>query len=182
MIKLIDKLLSIVLISLMALMVLDVTWQIFTRFLTDSPSSWTEELARFLLIWIGLLGAAWAFRKRAHLGLSYLVDKQNAQRQKWLAIFSYLASAFFALTVMVYGGSQLVLLTLELNQVSASLGWRIGYVYLVIPASGLFITFYALVFIKQTLDGEVYIAPHLETDDIASATITTHALNSSESK
>ncbi len=65
---------------------------------------------------------------------------------------------------MVYGGSQLVQLTLELNQVSASLGWKIGYVYLVIPASGLLITIYALFFIKQTLDGEVYIAPHLETD------------------
>jgi len=176
MIKIIDKILSMVLITLMALMVLDVTWQIFTRFLTDSPSSWTEELARFLLIWIGLLGAAWAYRKRAHLGLSYLVDKQNAQRQKWLAIFSYLASAFFALTVMVYGGSQLVQLTLELNQVSASLGWKIGYVYLVIPVSGLLITFYALVFIKQTLDGEIYIAPHLESDSIATASSMTTPL------
>ena len=166
MIKLIDKLLSIVLISLMALMVLDVTWQISTRFLTDSPSSWTEELARFLLIWIGLLGAAWAYRQRAHLGLSYLVDKQSAQNQKWLAIFSYLASALFALTVMVYGGSQLVQLSLELNQLSASLGWKIGYVYMVIPASGLLITFYAGVFIKENLSGQVYIAPHFENDSI----------------
>jgi len=171
-----------VLITLMALMVLDVTWQIFTRFLTDSPSSWTEELARFLLIWIGLLGAAWAYRKRAHLGLSYLVDKQSLQKQKWLAIFAYLASICFALTVMVYGGSQLVQLTLELNQVSASLGWKIGYVYLVIPASGLLITFYALVFTKQTLDGEVYIAPHLEGDSIQIPPSTTHSLNNVGSK
>jgi len=154
----------------MALMVLDVTWQISTRFLTDSPSSWTEELARFLLIWIGLLGAAWAYRQRAHLGLSYLVDKQSAQNQQWLAIFSYLASALFALTVMVYGGSQLVQFTLELNQVSASLGWKIGYVYMVIPASGLLITFYAGVFIKENLSGQVYIAPHLENDSLSTDT------------
>ncbi len=175
MIKIIDKILSTVLITLMVLMVLDVTWQIFTRFATDSPSSWTEELARFLLIWIGLLGAAWAYRQRAHLGLSYLVDKQSAQHQKWLAIFSYLASALFALTVMVYGGSQLVQLTLELNQLSASLGWKIGYIYMVIPASGLLIIFYAGVFIKDILAGQVYIAPHLENDSLTSDPLTVQA-------
>ena len=166
MIKIIDKILSMTLVILMALMVLDVTWQIFTRFATASPSSWTEELARFLLIWIGLLGAAWAYRQRAHLGLSYLVDKQSAQNQKYLALFSCLASALFALTVMVSGGSQLVQLTLELYHLSASLGWKIGYVYMVIPASGLLITFYAGVFIKENLSGQVYIAPHLENDSI----------------
>jgi len=174
MIKILDKLLSLILVILMTLMVLDVTWQIFTRFATDSPSSWTEELARFLLIWIGLLGAAWAYRQRAHLGLSYLVDKQSAQNQKRLAIFGYLASAFFALTVMVYGGSQLVQLTLELNQLSASLGWKIGYVYMVIPISGLLITFYAGVFIKDTVSGLVSIAPHLESDSLTTDYLTTN--------
>ena len=93
-----------------------------------------------------------------------------------------MASALFALTVMVYGGSQLVQLTLELNQLSASLGWKIGYVYMVIPASGLLITFYAGVFIKQTLDGEVYIAPHLENEPLTTDPLTTHSLNSAESK
>ena len=165
MIKIIDKALGITLVVLMGLMVLDVTWQIFTRFATNSPSSWTEELARFLLIWIGLLGAAWAYRMRAHLGLSYLVEKQSRVMQKKLAIFSYLASTLFAISVMIYGGSQLVLLTLELNQLSASLGIKIGYVYMVIPISGVLITIYALDFIRATLAGEVYVHPHLQDDN-----------------
>jgi TRAP-type C4-dicarboxylate transport system permease small subunit len=165
MIKIIDKVLAITLAILMGLMVVDVTWQIFTRFATDSPSSWTEELARFLLIWIGLLGAAWAYRTRAHLGLSYLVEKQSAALQKKLAIFSYLVSALFATSIMIYGGSQLVLLTLELKQFSASLGIKIGYVYMIIPISGVLITIYALDFIRATLAGEVYIPPHLQNDD-----------------
>ncbi|PCI46621.1 MAG: TRAP transporter permease DctQ [Alphaproteobacteria bacterium] len=163
--KVFDKILSSLLVLLMGLMVLDVTWQIFTRFATSSPSSWTEELARFLLIWIGLLGAAWAYRTRAHLGLSYLVEQQSPEIQKALALFSYGASALFAVLVMIYGGGQLVALTLELNQYSPSLGWRIGYVYLVIPLSGMLITVYALDFIRAMLNGEVYIQPHLRTDD-----------------
>ena len=164
MIKMIDKLLAQALTVLMATIVLDVTWQIFTRYAIASPSSWTEELARFLLIWIGLLGAAWAYRKRAHLGLSYLVEKQSAPMQVKLAVFGYLASALFALLVMVYGGTQLVLLTLKLNQVSASLGIKIGYVYMIIPASGLLITIYALEFTRATLAGETHVHPHLEDD------------------
>lgn len=164
MIKMIDKLLALVLTGLMAAMVLDVTWQIFTRYATSAPSSWTEELARFLLIWIGLLGAAWAYRKRAHLGLSYLVEKQSAPMQQKLAIFGYLATALFALLVMVYGGTQLVLLTLKLNQVSASLGLKIGFIYTVIPVSGLLITIYALDFTRANLAGETYVHPHLERD------------------
>ncbi|MDO6446961.1 TRAP transporter small permease [Colwellia sp. 1_MG-2023] len=155
MIKTIDTLLSFTLAILMGLMVLDVTWQIFTRFATDSPSSWTEELARFLLIWIGLLGAAWAYRTRSHLGLSYLVEKQSPAMQKKLAIFSYLAAIVFAISVMIFGGSQLVLLTLNLNQFSASLGVKIGYVYMIIPISGVLITIYALDFIRATLAGEL---------------------------
>jgi TRAP-type C4-dicarboxylate transport system permease small subunit len=165
MIKIIDKLLAITLTILMGLMVLVVTWQILSRFATDSPSSWTEELARFLLMWIGLLGATWAYRMRAHLGLSYLVEKQSAVRQKALAFFSYFASGVFALSIMMYGGSQLVLLTLELNQVSASLGVQIGYVYMVIPISGALITVYAIDFARAALAGEVYVHPHLREDD-----------------
>lgn len=164
MIKLMDKFLAIALVVLMAAMVLDVTWQIFTRFVTNNPASWSEELARFLLIWIGLLGAAWAYRARAHLGLSYMVEKFNQENQRKLAIVSYLATALFAVLVMVYGGMQLVLLTLELNQVSASLGVKIGYVYSIIPISGTLITIYALDFTRAALQGEHYVHPHLRDD------------------
>ena len=164
MIRILDKFLALTLTALMALMVLDVTWQIFTRYATASPSSWTEELARFLLIWIGLLGAAWAYRMRAHLGLSYLVEKRSAATQRKIAIFGYLASALFALLVLVYGGTQLVLLTLKLDQVSASLGLKIGYVYMIIPVSGVLITIFALDFTRAALKGEIYVHPHLQDD------------------
>lgn len=165
MIKILDKIVSYSLATLMGLMVLDVTWQIFTRFATSTPSSWSEELARFLLIWIGLLGAAWAYRTRAHIGLSYMVEKASRDNQRKLAIFSYLAAVVFALSVMVYGGMNLVLLTLELNQVSASLGIMIGHVYSIIPISGVLITFYALDFTLKALAGEDYIPPHLMDSD-----------------
>ena len=71
----VDKVLTTFLISLMALIVLVVTWQVVTRFLMSTPSSVTEELARFLLIWIGVLGSSYALRTRAHLGIDILSTK-----------------------------------------------------------------------------------------------------------
>lgn len=154
MIKLLDIALSAALIFLMGLMVLDVTWQVVSRFLLDDPSSWSEELARFLLIWVGLLGAAWAFRQKAHLGLSYVVEKLHPANQTRLYILSMFACILFAAAVMVYGGWQLVQLSLELKQVSAALGIRMGYVYLVTPITGVLIIIYSLYFIIQTRSQE----------------------------
>ena len=71
-VSLIDTLLSKFLVALMASIVLVVTWQVVTRFLMSTPSSYTEELARFLLIWIGVLGGSWALRTRAHLGIDIM--------------------------------------------------------------------------------------------------------------
>ena len=60
--KKLDSVLAFILMILMATIVIDVTWQVLSRFIVGNPSSVTEEIARFLLIWIGLLGAAYAFR------------------------------------------------------------------------------------------------------------------------
>ena len=56
----VDRWLSYALMLLMAVSALNVLWQVFTRFILQDPSSYTEELARFLLVWIGLLGASYA--------------------------------------------------------------------------------------------------------------------------
>ncbi|MCK4758607.1 MAG: TRAP transporter small permease subunit, partial [Candidatus Aminicenantes bacterium] len=58
--KRVDTILEGILITVMAANVLNVLWQVFTRFVLRDPSSFTEELARYLLIWVGLLGASYA--------------------------------------------------------------------------------------------------------------------------
>jgi len=147
----IEKILSAFLGLLMALMVLDVTWQVATRFILNEPSSYTEELARFLLVWIGLLGAAYAYRKKAHLGLDILSQKLEGQAKRRLDIFISLVCILFACLIMIYGGSKLMLLTLDLEQTSAALQVKIGYLYSVIPLSGLLIVLFS---IDRILNGD----------------------------
>ena len=86
--QIITKVLEIVLIILMTGIVIDVTWQIFTRFILRDPSSYTEELAGFLLIWIGLLGASYALYTKVHLGIDILTSKLVGFRRKMSTISS----------------------------------------------------------------------------------------------
>ncbi len=143
--QLIDRLLNATLVTLMAGLVLNVLWQVATRFLLNEPSSYTEEIAQFLLMWIGLLGGCYAYRHGSHLGLDVLTAKLDQSLQSFIRKSVLLVSMFFALVVLVYGGGQLVQLTLELRQTSAALGLPIGYVYGVLPLSGILITWYSAV-------------------------------------
>jgi TRAP-type C4-dicarboxylate transport system permease small subunit len=126
----------------MAAIVLVVCWQVLSRFVLAAPSSMTEEIARCLLLWIGMLGAAFAYRTGQHLGLDIVTRKLPLHWQHRLAMLLTAAVVLFALAVMVGGGGQLVLLTYQLDQMSAALGVRISWIYLALPLSGLLIAFY----------------------------------------
>ncbi len=147
--KRVDKILEWILIALMAANVLNVLWQVFTRFILRDPSSFTEELARYLLIWVGLLGASYAAGQKMHLAIDVVLKSLKGKARK-MAELSVQAFIFlFAFFVMGIGGVRLVTITLKLNQISAALRLQLGYVYCVLPLSGLLIMFYALIFFGE---------------------------------
>lgn len=138
----IDKILSITLIVIMSIMVINVLWQVFTRYVMGTPSSFTDELARYLMIWIGVLGAAYVSGKNMHVAIDVLPSKLNETNQKKLSKivdFLIISFVFFALIV---GGIRLVYLTYILKQHSPALQIPLALVYLVLPLSGLLIIFY----------------------------------------
>lgn len=147
----IDRILGNILAVLMGAMTLDVLWQVFSRYLLKSPSSFTDELARFLLIWIGVLGAAYVAGQNRHLAIDLLPSRLTGEKKRKLKIFISALIAVFALTVMVLGGSRLVYLTLYLGQKSSALQVPLGYVYLIVPLSGLLVTYYKVDNIMQLL-------------------------------
>lgn len=145
----IDKMLAGLLVFLMAVMVVVVSWQVFTRYVLASPSTWTSELATFLLIWISLLGAAYALRMKAHLGVELLERSLRGSSRIMHAYVVYLSVILFAFFVFVYGGTRLVYITLQLEQASAVLQIPMGYVYLVLPLSGLLMIYYTVVALRE---------------------------------
>lgn len=146
-----DKVLGWFLVAVMGVSVVNVLWQVFTRFVLSNPSSFTEELARYLLIWIGLVGGAYAVGQRLHLAIDLLPTRLTGRPAMWLAIVVELCVAAFALAVLVIGGVRLVQLTLSLGQTSAALGVPMGYVYLALPVSGMLMMWYAIGDIRERL-------------------------------
>lgn len=142
--KKIDKIIEIVLMGLLTLMVFNVSWQVFSRFILGNPSSWTEELTRYSLIWLGMIGAGYVTGKKMHLAIDYFANKAKQPIRSYIEIFIHSVVLLFAVTVMVIGGINLVGLTLYLQQISASLQIQLGYVYLALPISGLLIIFYSV--------------------------------------
>ncbi|MDI6447711.1 TRAP transporter small permease [Anaerobaca lacustris] len=148
-----DRSLEVLVMVVVAVLVLDVLWQVFTRFILNDPSTWTEELAVFLLIWVSLLGAAVALGRGAHLGIDYFVGKLPERTRLATEVFVFFCVAAFSLLVMLIGGVDLVRSTLELGQESPALGVRMGYVYLAVPISGFFLTLYAGIGLVERIQG-----------------------------
>ncbi len=140
----IDRGLEAILAFLMGFMTLNVLWQVFSRYVLGEPSSFTEELARYLLIWIGLLGAAYASGKGLHLAMNLFHDKLSEKAKLRLEIILEVLIILFAFFFLIVGGTRLVYLTFYLGQISAALEMPLGFVYLIIPISGIFFIFYSI--------------------------------------
>ncbi len=140
----IDKILANFLVVIMAVMVLNVLWQVASRFLLGTPSSFTDELARYLMIWVGILGAAYVSGKNMHVAIDVLPSRLSEGTQKKLKLVVRLLIILFCLTAMVIGGSRLVYITYVLDQNSAALQVPLAVVYMVIPISGLLIIYYKI--------------------------------------
>jgi TRAP-type C4-dicarboxylate transport system permease small subunit len=149
----IDRLLGTAICVLMAAMVLNVLWQVFTRFVLRHPSSFTEEAARYMMIWVGLLGAAFATGAKSHLALDLVTSRLQGGRKRAAEIFIHAVVLLFALAALVGGGGRLVWIQLSLGQQSAALQLKLGYVYLAVPLAGVFIAYYSLVALAESLRG-----------------------------
>jgi len=133
------------------LLVIDVVWGVFTRYIMGEQAKWTEELARFLLIWVSLLGGAVAFGTKGHLGVDYFVGLFDPEARKLLAVFAHLVVLFFAGAIFLYGGWRVVADSLAMEQMTPALEWKMGHVYLALPIAGVFMVIYTIENLIETL-------------------------------
>lgn len=140
----IDSVLSKTLVLIMSVMVINVLWQVFTRYVTGDPSSFTDELARYLMIWIGVLGAAYVSGRNLHVAIDILPTRSSLKTQKKLKVVVTILVILFVLFAFVIGGSRLVYISYVLGQQSPALQVPLAVVYIIIPISGLLIMYYKI--------------------------------------
>ncbi|MFA9439550.1 TRAP transporter small permease [Uliginosibacterium sp. sgz301328] len=142
-----DRVLQAALIVCFSTLSLCVLWQVISRYLLNDPSTFTEEYSRFAVIWLSLLGTAYACGRIEHMAYTMLEEKlTGAALHAHMRAVAVIVLAF-ALAVLIYGGGKLVLRAFEVEQLSATLEVPMGYVYLCIPIAGVAAAFYQIVII-----------------------------------
>lgn len=106
--KKIDNALTIFMRFIMAAAMLAIvvtgTWQVASRLVFNSPSTITEELMRYMLIWAGMIGAAYCFYKNQHIALDLLKSRLKGVPKIINHVFCEIVIIFFVFTVFLYGG------------------------------------------------------------------------------
>ena len=145
----VDRLLEATLVLLFFALFACVIIQVFTRYVLNDPAIFTEEASRFAIIWLSLLGTAYACGRLEHMAYTMFPEKLKGARL--LAHMRSVAALvlLFGLTVMLYGGGMLVMRAFDFEQLSATLALPMGYVYLCIPISGLLIVYYESLILLQ---------------------------------
>ncbi|RMB62128.1 TRAP transporter small permease [Tessaracoccus antarcticus] len=149
--KALDVVLTWACVVLFAALVLDVSWQVFARQVLNQPSGWSEELAKYLFIWLGLFGSALVFGERGHIAVDFAVKKLPRTGQIILAVVVQLAILAFTALVLLWGGFRVV--TLAWNQNLTGLPVNVGPLYLALPIAGVLIAFYTIYHLVRILTG-----------------------------
>lgn len=134
---LIERVSLVIISTLLAVMVVLMLWQVFTRYMLATPALFTEESLRFMMIWTGLLGTAYCFGTRQHLALELLPSMAPPPLRRALGVFNGLVTIGFAVATMLFGGWQAS--TSSMQQLSPIMQIPIGYVYLVLPIAAVLI-------------------------------------------
>lgn len=126
---------------LMLSMVVIIFSQVVARYILSNSLSWSEELGRYLFVWMTFIGSAIAVRNKLHVSLDMFICRLPHTLQKLCLVISYVSMIIFT-SVVVYGGYKFVLK--GSNQISAAMQLPMHYVYIVLPFGGGLILFYLL--------------------------------------
>lgn len=155
--------LGILSIVLFTLLVCVTVWQVFTRQVLDNSSTWSEELSKILFVWLSFVGSAFLFGERGHIAVDYVARRFGPRARRVLAIIVQLIIIAFALGAMIWGGY--LASSIAWHQNLTALPFTIGWVYVVIPAAGVFIALFALMDLIALWRGEEEPYPEIEDPD-----------------
>ncbi|MGD9015738.1 MAG: TRAP transporter small permease [Desulfobacterales bacterium] len=152
-----DRMINWALAVLMAAMVVVIAAQVWYRFVLNDPLSWSEELGRYLFVWISFMGAAAGVRYQVHLGIDLLQKVLPPNAYRIMVILMNVIIQVFLVTVIYWGFKILGIIRF---QTSASMNVSMLYPYLAVPVGCIFMLINSLrvsaaAFRGRRLDREV---------------------------
>lgn len=140
--KILNKIIEYALAFLVVVMVCGCFWQIFTRFILNDPSQYTEELLRYALIWLTMLGVPYAYGKEQHIAIGFITNtftkKGTVQNKLFIEILVLILSVF----VMIAGG--IMVAVNAAGQVSPAMKIPMQFYYIGVPICGVLMAIYSV--------------------------------------
>jgi TRAP-type C4-dicarboxylate transport system permease small subunit len=138
----IDKVVDITVITLFVVMISFTFLQVVGRYIFLYAPPWTEELARYISIWIVFLGASIGFRTSSHLGVDFFVELLPEAPKKFVFIIINLLLIGMLLTLMYQG---IKMFRFAFGQVTAVTRISMSYIYAAVPVGALLMVFEVIV-------------------------------------
>jgi TRAP-type C4-dicarboxylate transport system permease small subunit len=129
---------------LMLVMAVLIFSQVLARYLFHHSLSWTEELGRYIFVWMTFLGLAGAYPKGSHVALDLLLRALHGKMKRGLILVNGILMTILAI-VIIYSGCNLI--SIGIGQQSSALLLPMNLVYLVIPVSGVLLLYFV---VRQT--------------------------------
>ena len=148
----VTKALGLASIVLFAVLVCVTAWQVFSRQVLHSPSTWSEELSKLLFVWLSFAGSAFLFGERGHIAVDFIARKLPVSAQRVLQVIVQLLIVVFAILGMIWGGY--LAASIAWNQQLTALPLTLGWVYVVIPIAGVFIALFAIIDLIEVATGK----------------------------
>lgn len=145
--RILDILAGMSLIAMTAL----TCWQVFTRYVLNAPSTWSEELVGYLFAWASLFGASLITGERGHMNIPVVVEKLPPAGRRFFSIFGEIVAMAFSAVILIYGGYQIT--QLAMGQMTSSLGVAVGVFYVAMPVCGVLNVLYTFLNIRDICGG-----------------------------
>lgn len=135
---------SIALAGFMGGMATVIVVAIVSRYVIKASVPWTEELARYLMVWAAFLGGSLGLKRGVHVGISFVVRKIPPRTCRWVSLFTALSLLFFFLVVIVEGCRFTMFVS---RQLSPAMRISMAWVYSALPTGGILFALYVVQFI-----------------------------------
>lgn len=122
--------------------------QVIFRYALNNSLFWSEELARYILVWITFLGASCAYYRKVHPGIDLLTNRLN-QKTKFVLEIGVHAISLCLFGVMIYQGT--LFSYFVRTQISPAMAIPKWIIFSVIPLSGLLFSLHCITFIFSTI-------------------------------
>lgn len=138
---LVESVLDKLLIAFFLTTVFAIVWQVIARYFLGSPTIWSEELARFLVVWVTMLGSAYVLEHGGHVAVTVFVDMLPDPWQRFFAWLRDLIVIAMAGGLAYYGYGFAVS---GARRTATGLGLQMSYAYAAIPVGAALIAFFLL--------------------------------------